>query len=245
MGAILFASASAARAAAPEAAAPAEPAAPAEKAAPAAATSSVAIRPISFRGKTLRLRVAGPENAAVTVLLLHGARFDGATWASLGTLDLLAAKGHRAVALDLPGFGGSEAVDLAPEALLAALLPELGLRHPVLVAPSMSGRVAIPYLAAHGDDVAGFVALGSVGSAAAVESLAGFRRPTLLVWGSEDRVVPVADARSLHAAIPGSRLEILPGAGHACYVERPAEFHRILLEFLAGVARSAATPGRP
>ena len=45
------------------------------------------------------------------------------------------------------------------------------------------------------------------------------------------------------------RLEILPGAGHACYVERPDEFHRILLEFLAGLApptpTPSPTPGRP
>ena len=38
-----------------------------------------------------------------TVLLLHGAAFSSATWRDLHTLQLLAASGHRAVAIDVPG----------------------------------------------------------------------------------------------------------------------------------------------
>ena len=38
--------------------------------------------------------------------------------------------------------------------------------------------------------------------------------PTLIVVGSEDVSTPPRDARALHAAIPGSRIEILQQAGH-------------------------------
>ena len=43
------------------------------------------------------------HNPKETVLLLHGAAFSSATWSELNTLQLLAAMGHRAVAVDIPG----------------------------------------------------------------------------------------------------------------------------------------------
>ena len=38
--------------------------------------------------------------------------------------------------------------------------------------------------------------------------------PTLIVWGDRDGVIPVAHAHRAHEAMPGSRLEVFPGAGH-------------------------------
>src|SRR5207244_201755 len=38
--------------------------------------------------------------------------------------------------------------------------------------------------------------------------------PTLIIWGGDDRFVPVAAGQSLHRTIPGSRLSILAQAGH-------------------------------
>lgn len=50
-------------------------------------------------------REALPEGAPKhTVLLLHGASFSSETWLKLGTLQLLAIMGHRAVAVDIPGI---------------------------------------------------------------------------------------------------------------------------------------------
>jgi 3-oxoadipate enol-lactonase len=57
--------------------------------------------------------------------------------------------------------------------------------------------------------------------------------PTLIIVGSEDVVTPPRDARALHAAIPGSRLEVLQQAGHLSNLERPAAFNTVVTEFLA------------
>ena len=58
--------------------------------------------------------------------------------------------------------------------------------------------------------------------------------PTLLVWGDHDHIIPVAHAHATHAALPGSRLTVLPGAGHFPHRADPARFADELLDFLAG-----------
>jgi pimeloyl-ACP methyl ester carboxylesterase len=59
--------------------------------------------------------------------------------------------------------------------------------------------------------------------------------PTLIVVGSEDQLTPVAESEALHAAIKGSRLEVLPGAGHLTSIEAPKEFGSALRGFLGGL----------
>ena len=55
--------------------------------------------------------------------------------------------------------------------------------------------------------------------------------PTLVVVGEHDRVTGVPESELLAAAIPGARLVVLPGAGHAAVTERPAEMAAAMLEF--------------
>jgi 3-oxoadipate enol-lactonase len=53
--------------------------------------------------------------------------------------------------------------------------------------------------------------------------LAAITAPTLVIHGTADAMLPVANARLIADAIPGSRLEILDGIGHMFFLERPAE----------------------
>lgn len=108
------------------------------------------------------------------LLFLHGQAFTSAVWARTYSLQLAAQRGHRAVAIDLPGFGhsvaGSERID--PYVFLATVIHELHLGRPVIVSPrffefsqcfvfdlvnsnehvccilaySLSGKYALPYL---------------------------------------------------------------------------------------------------
>jgi len=57
--------------------------------------------------------------------------------------------------------------------------------------------------------------------------------PTLIVWGDRDNVIPVSHAYAGHEAIPGSRLEVLEGAGHFLPFEAADRFLPILRDFLA------------
>ena len=56
--------------------------------------------------------------------------------------------------------------------------------------------------------------------------------PTMIVWGEDDNIIPVTHAYATHEAIPGSRLEVLPGAGHFLPFEEPAWFTEVLVDFL-------------
>lgn len=66
------------------------------------------------------------------------------------------------------------------------------------------------------------------------DSLKGLQVPTLVLWGDRDRLLHVSGAPLLHALLPHSRLEILPGVGHVPMLEEPARTARLMLEFQAG-----------
>ena len=57
--------------------------------------------------------------------------------------------------------------------------------------------------------------------------------PILLIWGDQDRIIPVAHGYAAHAAVPGSRLEVLSGVGHFPHVESPTAVVEILDDFIA------------
>ena len=59
--------------------------------------------------------------------------------------------------------------------------------------------------------------------------------PTLVICGDQDRPTPPDLSRALHGMIAGSRLEMINGAGHLTNVERPAEFNRLVDDFIAQV----------
>lgn len=62
--------------------------------------------------------------------------------------------------------------------------------------------------------------------------LAEIEIPTRVIWGFDDRVMPVQAALSYHRRIPGSRLEIFQRTGHAPQLERPSRFNALLEELL-------------
>jgi pimeloyl-ACP methyl ester carboxylesterase len=56
--------------------------------------------------------------------------------------------------------------------------------------------------------------------------------PTLIVWGEEDRLVPVGHAAEFGNAIAGSQVEVIPGSGHIPQVEQTEQTLAVVREFL-------------
>jgi pimeloyl-ACP methyl ester carboxylesterase len=63
--------------------------------------------------------------------------------------------------------------------------------------------------------------------------------PTLIVWGDEDKVIPVGDASVFEDLIPDSRKVIFEGTGHMAMLERPVAFNELLSEFVEEEPRPA------
>lgn len=59
------------------------------------------------------------------------------------------------------------------------------------------------------------------------------KMPTLIIWGERDSIIPVAHGRAAHEAMPGSRLEVFPGAGHMPHHDDPERFAALLTDFCA------------
>ncbi|MEU4694849.1 alpha/beta hydrolase [Actinoplanes sp. NPDC023714] len=118
-------------------------------------------------------------------------------------------------------------------------------------------RPAIQWLL-FGDDCAGEalqVTLGGIGRAS-LRSIGGFREsvgaqqrldtlaalpdvPTTILVGDRDRLTPAACAESIAGALPGARLEVLPGAGHMLPLERPDQVSGALVTIVRRAAREA------
>lgn len=68
-----------------------------------------------------------------------------------------------------------------------------------------------------------------------LDRLGEVRAPTLIIAGSDDRVVPAENARILHERIPNSRLVLFKGCGHLLFIEKPDAFNELVLRFLKSV----------
>jgi pimeloyl-ACP methyl ester carboxylesterase len=178
--------------------------------------------------------VTGPA-AGSPIVLLHGASFSSATWQQIGTLETLANAGWRAYAVDLPGFGQSESCDIPREAWLKDVLDALPTSAPVIVTPSLSGQYSLPLAVSEPSRIKALVATAPVAIDHYRDRLKMISVPVLAVWGEHDRLIPQEHADLLVAASPNGRKVIIAGGSHAPYMSDPTTWHRVLLEFLAGL----------
>jgi pimeloyl-ACP methyl ester carboxylesterase len=65
--------------------------------------------------------------------------------------------------------------------------------------------------------------------------------PTLIVWGEDDALLPSRHAREYARRIVGSRLFLIPRAGHLPMLERPRQFNEAVLDFLAELSEPQAS----
>lgn len=75
---------------------------------------------------------------------------------------------------------------------------------------------------------------GRIDSTATLQSI---EVPVLIVVGDKDVITPPELSEKMHSAATGSRLEVIPGAGHMSPVEKPEVFNPILRKFLVEISK--------
>ncbi|QTI70859.1 alpha/beta fold hydrolase [Gordonia polyisoprenivorans] len=165
-----------------------------------------------------------------------------------------------AVALAPAGLGFRPALHHASDAI-DHLLPMLRVAYRVpYPAVAVQGAIAVYYrvrlahgarnawrFGSHFRGMGEFRRVGVLGRRLMAEiqqgvwSVDDFRRPITLVWGSADPVCDVRGADAFIEAVPGTRLVMIPGAGHLPQIDAPERVADILAEVAA--ASDLAAPG--
>lgn len=139
-------------------------------------------------------------------------------------------RARRRTLMDTARRAGSAAV--ATQQIPGALARRTIERRPELVSGVLAMQASAPVAGVVGALEAMMARPDSNGD------LAGITVPTIVVAGQDDALIRPSTARAMHAAIPGSRLGLLEGAGHLCNLERAAAFNQLLAEFLASAGGS-------
>ncbi len=189
---------------------------------------------ISIQGAKIHY-LEGGDAKGLPILFLHGASFNARTWQEIGLIEKVSQAGYRVICVDLPGYGNSQNLSGFQETFLISFIKALELNHPVVISPSMSGNYSLPLVVNNQEKLSGFVAIAPMGIARFKEQLTGVKLPTLAIWGSNDRIVPVSQAEDLVKGMSNARKVILENAGHACYMRATEAFENHILDFINSV----------
>ena len=175
------------------------------------------------------------NKASKCLVLLHGAKFKAQTWKDLGTIEAMANAGYRVVAIDMPGFGESPYCIMEQIDVLYNVIKKLNIEKPVILGPSMGGRITLNFYFKHKDIPKGLILVGTVGVEENADRIKEINIPTLIVWGEKDDLAPIKHAHFLKENIPNSKLVVIKDGPHPCYLKDPDTFHKELINFLSEV----------
>jgi pimeloyl-ACP methyl ester carboxylesterase len=143
-------------------------------------------------------------------------------------LVLVDAAGHRHLAEGMSAGGGPGLSLGGSKALLSAIFFDPGRSDDEAV----RARFALSLAKGDGWTIHSLLSNRSIVAECVDDKLAQIIVPTLVVWGGQDRIVPLEDGKDFAARIPGARLVIVPGSGHAPGIEKPDELLAAIEPFL-------------
>lgn len=152
----------------------------------------------------------------------------------------------RSLILCCTSFGGPKAVPMPPETM--QILTDInGLTPEEILTRGMSAAFTEEYFQANPGEIKKIVGWrlanpqplyarrhqwNAVARADLEEDTKKITAPTLIMTGTNDRVVPAENSRKIAQMIAGSRLVEFPGQGHLFFIEKAGEFNQEVLTFL-------------
>ncbi len=184
--------------------------------------------------KGARIRVIR-EGQGKPVFLFHGARFTADTWVSTGTVKAIADAGFQAISVDFPGYGKSERGNYTIlSEFIRDLVQTLGVTRAYYLGASMGGEAVLGFALNNPEKVEGVILVGAVGVDKYKEKLVYLSgKKVLLIWGKEDMVAPIKNAKLIIDSVPTAKLVYI-GRQHACYLDDPEGFNKEIINFLKG-----------
>ncbi len=185
---------------------------------------------IKVNGRSVRYLVHGDGKPMV---MIHGLNYSADDWINCCGNELT---GFRIYAIDMPYGPRSRSDHFTPRSdddyanHLYAVIKALNITDPILVGASLGGETVLRYLALKYPATAGIV-VGPVG--VPYIDLSKIQVPVMGIWGSKDTVSGRENMEAMRRA--GFRVEVINGAGHPAYLDRPREFVALVLDFLRSI----------
>ena len=181
------------------------------------------------------------------LFLVHGYHPDSDWQVWEHNVQALAHAGFRVYALDMIGYGQSQGQRLDHREQAKALLDVMeaeGIPSATVGGVSWGGLVALELALNAAERVKTLILVDSAGAGQVTEEqLETIGCPTLVVWGEDDSILPLAHAAWFGAAIRNAQVATIPDVteqegvpswgGHHPMRFRPEEFNRIVVDFLA------------
>jgi pimeloyl-ACP methyl ester carboxylesterase len=193
--------------------------------------------------------LAADAVAVLDALAIERAHVFGFSMGGMVAQELALSHGERIATMTLAGSscGGTQSRPTSSEvvqALTAAVLSgdrervlRTGYEHLVSRAFAADAGNYAPFAASAEDHPATIQVLmdqqAAVVSHDAYGRLRGVRVPTLVIHGSEDRMLASVNGELIASSIPGARLELLDGVGHLSFWEQPERVARLVREHAA------------
>ncbi len=196
---------------------------------------------VNIDGKRVHFYESRVEKPKDSLVLLHGKSFKAETWISVEADSRINEMGLDFIAVDYPGWGLSDSNDefwpprekyANASLFIEKFVGQIGLRKFSLLGASFSGPFIVAFAHNNPDRINKLLFIGTVWSDDLSDYVKKIDKPSLIVYGSNDTVIPPEASQKYRETLKDNRFYVVSGARHALYLDKPDEFFKILGNFL-------------